>query len=307
MRTEDDLRDAFAALERHAPSAAMVLPGARRKSAARHWRMPGLTAVGAAAAAAAVVVAMAVTGTPAHTGAADGSQDAALRTAILTAFSSASNEILYVHESSLGFGAGGAGRDDWYSPWLAQPGQKVRVRSLLRYPDGQPQQDVGETYTVPSGGIPATVPSLQSEGTPVLYVTATTTYVDYASRSWWSVTHRGDLGPMLDDPAVIRDEIAQGHWLVVGHPTVNGQATIELRLSVSGSYPAWLRSVLAMRLWVNAKTYLPVQEKATGVTSVRKGHVSTYPTFLTFQLLPTTAANLAQLQVTVPAGFRYAP
>jgi hypothetical protein len=52
MRTEDDLRAAFVALERHAPDAAGVLPGARRRRRARRsrltWRL--LTAAATAAA-----------------------------------------------------------------------------------------------------------------------------------------------------------------------------------------------------------------------------------------------------------------
>jgi len=53
MRTEDDLRAVFVALERHAPDAARVLPGASRGRRARRsgpaWRL--LTGAANAAAA----------------------------------------------------------------------------------------------------------------------------------------------------------------------------------------------------------------------------------------------------------------
>jgi hypothetical protein len=304
MRTEADLRAALAMLERHAPSAASVLPGARRRPLARR---PVLAVAVAVAVSAAVVVAMTVTGTPART-AGGGTQSAALRTAILTALSSASDEILHVHLSSPDFGAAG-GRDVWYSPWLAQPFQQVRVRTLLRAADGRPEEAVGESYTMPGGGVPLTpVPSLSGGWSPYFAVTAAaTTFVDYADRSWWSTTDHELMVQIPDDPALIRDEIVQGHWVIIGHPTVNGQATIELRWSSPASFPAKLRSALVTWLWVDAKTYLPVREKGTVVTRIQKNDVfSTAPTFSTFQFLSPTASNLAQLRVAIPKGFRHA-
>lgn len=64
MRTEDDLRAAFTALERHAPRAERVLPAAARSAGARGSRwLIGLGAVATAAAVTAAVAVLALPGT----------------------------------------------------------------------------------------------------------------------------------------------------------------------------------------------------------------------------------------------------
>jgi hypothetical protein len=68
VRTEDDLRAALVALERHAPAAERVVPARRGRRPTRRWRwLPGLAGVTSLAAVAGVVTAVTVTSpSPSH-------------------------------------------------------------------------------------------------------------------------------------------------------------------------------------------------------------------------------------------------
>jgi hypothetical protein len=133
--------------------------------------------------------------------------------------------------------------------------------------------------------------------------TLSTTAVFYRNRTWWTSTPdiklpggnggspgcvRGRLivvrrGQGNGWPAFIRSQLACGAYTVVGRQMVGGVDAIKIT-GASGAFT----------FWVNPATYLPVQ--------------MTIPQQRTeFQWLSPTQANLAQLKVTVPAGFRQVP
>lgn len=123
--------------------------------------------------------------------------------------------------------------------------------------------------------------------------------VNYHDRTWWRATVT--LKPRLRTPAqpscsaqdaipaseswpsVIRQELSCGAYTEDGHQRVNGIDAIKL----TGSN--------GLVLWIDPKTYLPVRQAgpAARVTD--------------FRWLRATPASLANLTVTVPAGFRRVP
>jgi hypothetical protein len=88
-------------------------------------------------------------------------------------------------------------------------------------------------------------------------------------------------GPGGGWPGFIRSQLACGAYTIVGHQVIDGIDAIKL----AGSTPGWIT------LWVDPATYLPIQVTDGAVQSE-------------FQWLPASAANLAQLNVVVPAGFQ---
>ena len=130
------------------------------------------------------------------------------------------------------------------------------------------------------------------------------TAVIYRNDTWWTATTGSPAGPKPPAPAscvrgslivlsrggsgngwpaFIRSQLACGAYTVVGHQVIAGIDTIKIS-GASGRFT----------FWVNPATYLPVQ--------------MTLPRQRTeFQWLAPTPANLAQLTVTVPAGFSQVP
>ena len=84
-------------------------------------------------------------------------------------------------------------------------------------------------------------------------------------------------------PAFIRSQLACGAYTVAGRQVIDGVNTIKIT-GASGQFI----------FWVDPATYLPVQ-------------MTMGPNQTEFRWLPATPANLAQLKVTVPAGFRHVP
>jgi hypothetical protein len=74
---------------------------------------------------------------------------------------------------------------------------------------------------------------------------------------------------------------------------LNGRAVIKLTIREGGH-----GTVQVTTLWVDAVTYLPLR-------TVSEGGGYTYEVESTY--LPPTAANLAKLNVTIPAGFTRTP
>src|SRR5258708_6072411 len=116
-------------------------------------------------------------------------------------------------------------------------------------------------------------------------------------------------------PAVIGDQIASGGFTVAGTMRLQGRPAIEL---------TWSRRfgpniVMTTRLWVDARTYLPLQSVTTRwighphlqvngkrVAPGRRLALSTDTT--QYHILPATPANLALLPPPTPSGFtRTAP
>jgi hypothetical protein len=123
--------------------------------------------------------------------------------------------------------------------------------------------------------------------------------VNYRDRTWWRATTT--LKPRARTPAqpgcfspgvlpghetwqsVIRQELSCGAYTRDGHQRVDGIDAIKL----TGSN--------GVVLWIDPSTYLPVRQAGPGGTVTD------------FRWLRATPATLANLKVTVPAGFRRVP
>jgi hypothetical protein len=296
MPTEDDLRTGYRALERHTPDVADVLRAVydHPRRAARPWRLPphvprrdvrraGL-ALGAAGAVTAVAVIAAVTHGPATKATSLGVP--ALRTHLLAAIDTASGDILYAH------GGPAPGGGTWQSPAYPQPGHKVQVRNLGLGPDGTVFKDGEYSFTMPSGNDAASsyTSNLDQGG---LQLSGTVVDVNHFRHLWGEWHAKFVLGFTLD-AAGIRAEIANGQFKVVGPAELHGQKAVELEISVPPSSEAPLH-VTAARLWVDATTYLPMQQY------LRMSNGQQNVTDYTY--LPPTAANLAKLRPVIPTGY----
>jgi hypothetical protein len=143
---------------------------------------------------------------------------------------------------------------------------------------------------------------------PVTRLTRTVTVVDYQNKTWWSADSFYGNGKVpatvwncsnvgTDDlnfnpremAAQLRTELSCGDLKVVGSGTVGGVPDVELSGNFNGSG--------TLTYWVNATTYLPFRFTVAGS-----------PTFqMNLQWLPPTAANLAKLNLPIPAGFTHVP
>jgi hypothetical protein len=131
-----------------------------------------------------------------------------------------------------------------------------------------------------------------------------TTYVDYTNRTWWTKTsHSGPLGrntsgiPVLSaqtPPSQIRKALAAGELRIGRKGQVNGRPAIEL------VYAGTLAGKAdAVRYWVDAATYQPVQIDMPPFTAAST---------ISESWIPKSAANVAQTDKPhVPAGFRQVP
>ena len=287
MRTENDLRAAFRALERNAPDADRVLSGVLRQGrrgavAPRRW-MAGLAAgaVVAAAGAAAAVMALGSGAVPAHQGtapraAAAGTPAAApLRTAILAAFDKADGLISYTRQVVV-VSNRTTRAEVWAYPAQPRPGQQVRARSLM-----SGSQDTSFAYVEPaaSGRISGEV-----------------TDVEYWNRTWSQGTQVYVKQGSTDPAATLRAEIARGGYSVAGRTTLDGQAVIEIVAH------DWGGPGSTSYLWVNAHTHLPVKS-VFEYTPGKPGAYGTGTITDYYAYLPPTGANLGNLQAVIPGGF----
>jgi hypothetical protein len=132
---------------------------------------------------------------------------------------------------------------------------------------------------------------------------ATETAVIYANGTWWTApVHPRNAappaciqgggfylrpGPAGGWPGFIRSQLACGAYTVAGRQAVGGIDAIKLTNGATNS-------LTSTTLLVNPATYRPIE-------------VTSGPMHLTFQWLPASPVNLAQLQVAVPAGFQQVP
>lgn len=129
-----------------------------------------------------------------------------------------------------------------------------------------------------------------------------TTVVTYPSHTWWTaqsprpaVTGSASAGCLPAGqirltgganawPAFIHSQLACGAYTVAGKQTLGGVDALRITGS-SGQFT----------LWVNPVTYLPMRLQAGGLMQIN------------FQWLPPTPANLAMLNMPVPASFQQVP
>lgn len=291
MPTEDDLRVALRDLERFTPDAADVLRAVydhprrpeRSLRPRRHALRAGL-ALGAAGALAAAAVIAAVAHGPVQATPIGAS---ALRTRLLAAIDTASGDILYSH------GGPAPGGGTWLSPAYPQPGQRVHFRILGLGSDGLVYKDGEYSFTLPENEPPSSYVADFDQGG--LQLSGTDLVVNHF-RHVWGVWHGQFVLGFPLDAAGIRAEIADGQFTVVGQTELHGQQAIELKINVPPNHEAPPHTTAA-RLWVDATTYLPVQQY------VRRSNGEQYVQEFTF--LPPTPANLAKLRPVIPAGYRH--
>ena len=210
----------------------------------------------------------------------------ALRTRLLAAIDTASGDILYAH------GGAAPGGGTWRSPAYPQPGQKVHIRILGLGSDGRVFKDGEYSFTMPSGndGASSYTSNLDQGG---LQLSGTVMDVNHLRHLWGEWHAKLVLGFTLD-AAGIRTEIASGQFKMVGSTELHGQKAVELEIDVPPNNEAPPHVIVA-RLWVNATTYLPMQQY------LRMSNGQRNVTEYTF--LPPTAGNLAKLRPVIPAGY----
>jgi hypothetical protein len=210
----------------------------------------------------------------------------ALRTRLLAAFDTASGDILYAH------GGPAPGGGTWQSPAYPRPGQKVHVHTLGLGSGGTVFKDGGYSFTMPSGndGASSYTSNLDQGG---LQLSGTVMDVNHFRHLWGEWHAKFVLGFTLD-AAGIRAEIARGQFKVVGPTELRGQKAVELEINVPPNHEAPPHVTVA-RLWVDATTYLPMQQY------LRMSNGEQNVTEYSF-LLPT-AENRAKLRPVIPAGY----
>jgi hypothetical protein len=317
MRTESDLAEALAALERYAPDPDAVLRGLQgnplrpaafgghpRRRTIR-WRRPLTVAAIAAAAAAALVVALlAPAGHPEQSRLPSASSVA---TAMLTAFDSVSGDVEYETQTGFNHGVKVDEYQSWSWPAQPVPGQRQLTRTV--YSGTSPVSTA--VKLTEDRGIEAVVPPrgqglVRGQVTMVCFLGSGQTGCGYGNRDTlpgtWSrftttVPIGSDISPgAIFGPANLARDIASGAWRVVGRTQLDGQQAIELSETDRGDNDTALEP-LPVRLWVNAQTYLPIRLVTGPWNSIEGKSVQD------FRYLPPTPANLALLRVPIPAGY----
>jgi hypothetical protein len=209
----------------------------------------------------------------------------ALRTRLLAAIDTASGDILYAH------GGPAPGGGTWQSPAYPQPGQKVHIRILGLGSGGVIFKDGEYSFTMPSGNPANNFTSNLDQGG--LQLSGTVMDVNHFRHLWGEWHSKFILGFTLD-AAGIRAEIANGQFKVLGSTELHGQRAVELKINVPPNNEA-PPHVTTARLWVDATTYLPLQQ------FLRMSNGEQNITDYTF--LPPTAENLAKLRPEIPAGY----
>lgn len=218
-----------------------------------------------------------------HTPAATSSS---VQSAILTAFGTLTGDIFYDRQTDT---TGNSVTENWYYPWQPQTGQEVRARfELLRASNADPF-NMGITYRQPAAAASAHVIPMTTERQ---------IDVEYGNRTWSLQMIKGAVVPPLVDPSDIRAEVASGYFRTVLKTQLDGHPAVKLiaRDQVDGE-------TVVETLWADAKTYVPLEDVHQ---TLRNGKV-TETVQDSFEFLPPTPANLAQLNVTAPPGFTRTP
>lgn len=128
-------------------------------------------------------------------------------------------------------------------------------------------------------------------------------YVDYATRTWWRLTAPAPQ-VMKDAPVSgslpVPADNSSGQVSILGHRTVDGQDTIEVKYAPPRGFKPTKDSLWPTEyVWLNATSYLPLRTQVYGLGPVQTTDLA---------YLPATQANMAIFKLTPPAGFtRVAP
>lgn len=296
MNTEvEELRDRM-----NRATAGIAVPGGLARRAAQHRRRRIVTRATAAAATAVVAAAVAIAATTAaapHDGgtaaARNGGAPAGARLVsdVRSALAAASARGDMVQLRSLN-----GAEEQWYY----QGHGEVLTRQEAFSP-GQPLYDQGSRSTAAS------------------YVY---TYVSYPAKTWarsvFKTAQQQSPGPrvscqtpinlsFMQDPAAlttdIREALSCGQLTDKGTADINGVETIKLAGVLDHPVPSGGRVVRITTLYVSPATYLPVRWRVSLTLPQSDGHSATRGVSYDLSWLPPTSANLASLQVPIPAGF----
>jgi hypothetical protein len=299
MPTEDDLRVVYRDMERFTPDAVDILCAVydHPRRSGRSWRLslrvPQRHALRAsvALAAAGVVAAVAVIAAVAHTPdiKAMPISAPALQVRLLAAIDTVSGDILYTPAPGQPLSGG-------MYPAYPKPGQEVYVRiGPAKGTDGRIYKDGQYSFQMPSETVLHHYINHYTanldQGGPQLSGMAM--WVNHFRHDWSQCHSTFILGFTLG-AAGIRDEVANGQFTIVGRTELHGQQSIELKFNVPPNHEA-PPHVTAERMWVNATTYLPMQDD----TRWSNGQQSVFE----YVFLPPTAQRLARLRPVIPAGY----
>jgi hypothetical protein len=253
------------------------------------------TSIAAVAGTAGAVAALSVTGTPAarpqpaaaHPGTAI-TTPGEIRNAILTAFNGVGGDVFYTRITEIFPGTMSRWNEvseNWSYPLQPRARQRVHVRSLVLPSNLKDKSDTEWIYTEPVGGT-------QSGST----ISATKTEmidVQYGNRTWSDTTGMWGFGSETASLQDLREAIIEGKFTSVRKVKLDGRTVLELtsHSKIGGTEATYT-------WWVDPGTYLPVRMLTT-----QAGF--TYQVDYGFR--PATPANIAQLKVTIPAGFIRTP
>jgi len=279
---------------------------------ARQRRVRRLAGVGAVACAAAVALAA----TAPWAGSSPGSRPlspAALRRlpsaaplgkAMLAAFDAASGDILYSTEVDTNKGQLVDTYLEWNWPAQPVPGQPARWREraaaqtvLFSGKPVSPVEDFSVSYLSP----PQTAVNVPARITMVCYTGRSGCGLgdtEVRARTWavygqqipaFAVASGVGAGGIFS-PATLVQGIAKGQWRILRRTRLGGQRAIVLISTPSGP----IGGPLPFLLWVNARTYLPVQYHGGSGGSTSSG---------VFVYLRPTMANMALFRESIPRGY----
>jgi hypothetical protein len=260
-----------------------------------------LTGVPAAAGtAAAVLLATTLTSSGSPSGTASSALPSAshVRTAVLDALQRDSGDIIYQVSTSTGPVAAGRTSRIWTYPAFPVKGQQVRHR-LFTFLNGKPTEDTESIYV-------QNWTSALSLSTTAGPRSAEIIDVQYGTKTWSRQRSSIPIVAVGVSPALIREQIASGRFIVVGRGHVRGHEAIELSWTRSPGRSSQL--VLKTTFWVDAHSYVPLSATGTMRLQGNGGHDKLMQSGSTqYQVLPATPANLALLNPPIPPGFTRVP
>ncbi len=223
-----------------------------------------------------------------------------IRMRAVAALVASGGDIVHTRAVTVDPGGSTCVQDIWTTPAQPVPGQPLRERSLIVC-DGQLTQDTEMIVAAPDPGPALAYPLKLSAGPGQERLVNGRKWetdgelieVDGASRTWSDVKSTRLLPPVpAEDGAAVRSELANKTYVVVGHATIDGRDTLELRRA---DVPEVVDTV-----WVDATSYLPVRSRLA--TPVGDGSATTTST-VDYDFLPATPANVARLAPVVPPGY----
>jgi len=270
----------------------------RHRLAHRRWRrtlvLAGLPALAVTVAAA--VLAISLT-TPGHRSAGGRARGAAanLRAAVLDAFERDGGDIIYTVRTIQLLRGPTENQQIWTYPAVPAAGQQIRVR-LFQWHGGEPVEDTESVYV--AGPQSDQITQSTTSGPRFAEITD----VEYATRTWSRLLSSTPLVASSLDPDKIRLQIANGGFTVVGTVRLQGRPAIELTWS-RGLPPLKRDIAVTTRLWVDPRTYMPLQSITTQWAGPSGHRRALFTDTANYRVLAATSANLALLTPPIPAGF----